>query len=198
METGQHFDSNSKKLSMVTEKDWIVAFDKCREHCSLRVGHRKLFGAHSESKLVDDAEDYYTKQACELLITGEWEWKDDFTLSEQLMRIAGSKISGEVEKTKTKKAESLKHSTLSLEESFYQPVADNSEEINEIEQVLSSQVECLESTVQADSDLAYFWECIKEKMKRAEIAEAMEKTVKQIDKVREKFVALVRNKCLDY
>lgn len=198
METGDHFESNTRKLKNVTERDWAVAFDKCREHCKLRVEHRKLFGAHSRSKLVDEAEDYYTKQACELLISGGWEWKDEYSLGDQMIRIVGSKISAEVEKTKTKKAETLKHVTISLEETFYQPISSTSEELKEMEELLSSQVECLELTVQGDTDLAYYWECIKEKMKRKEIAEVMDKTVRQIDKVREKFVDLVRKKCLSY
>ena len=60
-----------------------------------------LYGAHSDSRLGLNTYDFYFGEAVTAVYKGRWEWKyNDYTLSEQLIRIMDSMISEQVRKFK--------------------------------------------------------------------------------------------------
>ena len=193
METGKHFIKNQKKLEALTDcvAQWAAALDKCREHIRVRLKRRTTFGAHTEARLGEDPYTYYISYAYDAILSGRWEWKDGHTLSEQMILIADSTISTEVEKVQTKKEGEKKVVYDDRETMFYeQDIPGESDMVREI--VINKQVSTIEETIQGDEDLEHFWECVKEGMKRTEIATYMEISPKQQDKLRERFINKIR------
>lgn len=89
-----------KRLTQLGEDDWKVALEKCRRLINHRVQGRTKFGCHSEQHLGMSPFDYYVTEALDKLYSGTWEWKEKYSLSEQLCRIVGSLISENVRKYK--------------------------------------------------------------------------------------------------
>jgi hypothetical protein len=193
--TGTHFIKNQTRLAGIVNYDdeWAAALEKCREHIRLRLKRRTTFGAHTESRLEEDPYTYYLSYAYNAILNGDWEWKEDHDLSQQMILVADSTISTEVEKVKVEgKKEKKKKVFDDLETMFYEkdeiPVEENM--VREI--LINKQIETIEETIKGDEDLENFWECVKEGMKRAEIATFMEITPKQQDKIRERFIRAIR------
>lgn len=190
MEVGEYYYFNAKKLSQLKELDWQIALRKCTKHVQLKIKQRTLYGAHNGSNLGSNAVDYYVTVAYDKIITGQWEWKDDYCLSEQLIRIANSCISTEVEKTKTKKSESFKIIYTDIENEIYN-LADHEIDLTD-EEVYAEQVKIIETATTGDDQLEMFWECIKEGYKRIDIAKMLNLAPKQLDKVREKLFRKIK------
>ena len=194
MERGKYIIKNHKKLDALAdpEHQWAVALEKCREHIRIRLKRRITFGAHTERRLGEDPYTYYISYAYDAILSGRWEWKQEHTLSEQMILIADSTISTEVEKVQTKKASEIKVVYDDLETMFYEqdPVSAEPDMVREI--VINKQISTIEETIKGDEKLEYFWECVKEGMKRTEIAAFMEITPKQQDKLRERFINKIR------
>ncbi len=87
-----------KRLTELCEDEWIVAIEKCRRLIDLRVRGRTKFGCHSENYLGMSPFDYYIYEAINKLYSGAWEWKEEYSISEQMCRIVGSLISENVRK----------------------------------------------------------------------------------------------------
>ena len=104
LETGKYYKKNSRRLEEVQDAVWAAAIEKCRVHICMRIGGRTKTGAHTATRLGMDPVEYYLTYAYDALIFGTWEWKEDYSLSQQMIRIIESTISTEVEKVKTKKA----------------------------------------------------------------------------------------------
>ncbi len=196
LETGKFFEQNHERLDSLknNELEWSKALKKCQKHIIYKIGKKTLYGAHTIARLGVDPIDYYTNYAYEAILSGRWEWKDDNSLSDQLILIADSTISTEVEKTKTDKAdlqvqfvnfENLEQIFYDLPDATYQPDLAK-------EALFKVQINVIEECIKGNDDLENFWECIKEGMKRADIASFMEKTTKQVDKVRETFVKKIK------
>ena len=190
MEVGEYYSFNDKKLSQLKESDWKIALKKCKTHVQLKTKQRTLYGAHNGSNLGSNAVDYYVTVAYDKIITGQWEWKDDYSLSEQLIRIANSCISTEVEKTKTKKSESFKIIYTDIENEIYN-LADHEIDLTD-EEVYAEQVKIIETATKGDDQLEMFWECIKDGYKRLDIAKLLDIAPRQLDKVREKFLRKIK------
>lgn len=196
METGKYFEKNHKRLDSVIdiEHQWAIALDKCREHIQIRLKRRTTYGAHTAERLGENPCDYYTSYAYEAILSGRWEWKDNHTLSEQLILVADSTISTEVEKMESKKE---KNNTVKLAYDdavtlFYDQdtLPDKIDMVKEI--LINKQISIIEETIKGNNDFENFWECVKDGMKRTEIATFMEKTPKQVDKVRERFIKKIK------
>lgn len=196
LETGRFFEKNHQRLDSIanSESEWALALKRCQKHIIYKIGKRTIFGAHTVARLGVDPIDYYTNYAYDAILSGRWEWKAGNTLAEQLILIADSTISTEVEKTKTNKADNetlvlsfdnLEMFIYDLTDSTYQP--DTAKEA-----LLNVQINVIEESVKGDEDLENFWECTKEGMKRAGIAAFMEKTTKQVDKIRERFITKIK------
>jgi hypothetical protein len=195
VEPGKYFEKNHKKLDSIPdiEQLWAAALDKCRDHIKLRLKRRVTFGAHTESRLGENPIDYYLSYAYKAILSGDWEWKDSHSLSEQMVLIADSTISTEVEKMDTKKAQEnlLKFTYDDPDTLFYHqdPLPDKFEMVKEI--LINKQISVLEEAISGDEELELFWECVKDGMKRAEIAAFMEKKPKQVDKLKERLIKKV-------
>lgn len=193
LETGKFFEKNHKRLDSLAnnELEWALALKKCQKHIIYKIGKKTLYGAHTVARLGVDPIEYYINYAYDAILSGRWEWKESNSLSDQLILIADSTISTEVEKTKTGKATYEPH-LVNLDLTFYDLV-DPSYQLDASKEVLfNAQIKVVEECIKGDEDLEIFWECTKDGMKRVDIAEFMEKTTKQVDKIREKFVKKIK------
>lgn len=196
METGKYFEKNHKKLDSVAdiEYQWAIALEKCREHIQIRLKRRTTYGAHTAERLGEDPYDYYAAYAYEAILSGRWEWKDSHTLSEQMILVADSTISTEVEKMESKKEKNngTKLAYDDIVTLFYGQdiLPDKLDMVKEI--LINKQVSIIEETIKNNDDFENLWECIKDGMKRTEIAAFMEKTPKQLDKIRERFIKKIK------
>lgn len=139
------------------------------------------------------------------IINGSWEWKEDYDLPEQLIRIIDSRLSTVVEtykkailKNKERRSEgryeiTVTEKAVDVEGTFYDLRSE--EELSEEELLkIESEYESIEKFV-SESDnqnIIDFWECVKERYTRGEIAEYIGITPKQLDKVKEKFLRQIR------
>lgn len=191
METGKYYYTNLRKLEKLADADWKVAMAKCKEHIKWRLRQRTLSGAHAASNLGADPIDHYLGIAYEKILAGIWEWKDEFTLSQQMIRIADSYISKQVDKATSAKGEALKIEYRDVEEEFYDlaaPPADDKEQ-EETERKLAA----IETAAAGEEDLEFMIEGLKEGKKRADIADLLGIGVRQLDKLREKFIRRIKN-----
>lgn len=187
---GNFFESNHKRFLHLSDNDWKVALSKCKTHIRWRLKQRTLFGAHSPSNLGADPIDHYLGIAYEKILSGEWEWKEEFTLSQQMIRIANKFISDEVEKFKSPKGQALQISYHDIEEEFYNlanapPIDDNFEN--------QKKLQIIKDATAGDDQLIFLIESLVEGLKRREIAELLEITPKQFDKLKEKLERRVKN-----
>ena len=191
MEFGQYYEANQKRTASLVEADWRVALGKCKEHIRWKLKQRTLSGAHSAAVLGGDPVGHYLGLSYEKILTGEWEWKAEFSLTEQMIRIINSHISTEVEKAKSEKGKSFKTVYPDLDEEFYDRAENpaSEEEAAEYEKQLQS----LEKAVAGDGQLEFLVEALREGKKRAEIAELLEILPTQLDKLREKLIRKVRS-----
>lgn len=191
METGRYYHSNHRKIEQLGQDDWKVALVKCKEHIKWRLRQRTLSGAHSASNLGADPVDHYLGIAYEKILNGEWDWKDEHTLAQQMIRIADSYISKEVEKAMSVKGSALHIVYKDVEEEFYDlpsPPADDSEQ-----QEMDQRLKAIEMAVTGEEDLEFMIEGLKEGKKRADIADLLGIGVRQVDKMREKLMRRIQN-----
>ncbi len=191
MEVGKYYNSNQHKITALNDADWKVALAKCKEHIKWRLKQRTLSGAHSASNLGSEPVDHYLGIAYEKILDGKWEWKDDYTLGQQMIRVANSYISKEVEKATSAKGEALQIIYKDVEEEFYdlaEPPDDDSE-VKEFE----TRILAIETAVAGDEELEFMIEGLKEGKKRADIAELLGIGVRQFDKLREKIMRRIQN-----
>lgn len=191
MELGQYYISNQKKFASVLDTDWKVALDKCREHIVWKLKQKTLFGAHTAANLGTEPIDYYLELAYSKLIEGEWEWKNEYNLSEQMIRIVNSHTSKEVKRIKTSKAESFKIVYEDIESQFYE-IEDEAPDIEGMK-VYEKNVEVIDEAVKGDINLEILWDALKEGKKRAEIADLLDMQPKQFDKLKEKLIKKVKD-----
>lgn len=189
MNLGKYYHQNRKKTDRLTDSDWKVALAKCKEHLKWKMRQKTLSGAHSSSSLGMEAIEHYLGIAFEKILSGEWEWKDEFTLGQQMIRIADSAISKCVEKSKTNKSEALKVKYIDVEQVFYDLAEPPDESDNE---EFSKKLKDIEDAIADDIQLELMVDAIKEGKKRGEIAEILDLTVRQFDKLREKLIRRVK------
>jgi len=190
MSLGTYYYQNQKKLCSVSDTEWRVAIHKTKRHISLKVKQKTLSGVHAGARLGAEALDHYLGISYEKIINGNWEWKETFSLAEQMIRIVDSEINKEVEKSKTVKAKEMKLISTPSTEDFYSTIdAESSEDdSNECEK----QLKIVEAAAKEDIQLEIMLEAVKEGKKRAEIADLLEINPKQLDKLREKLIAKAR------
>lgn len=192
METGPFYIKNNKKLFSVTEKELLNAIAKCKKHITYRLLHNTIFGVHTEENLGKDPIEYYLEFAFDSIAEGKWEWKEGRSLRQQMIRIAENRIGKEVDKYKRNPTVIKSMAGEDIDEQFYNNdfLPENPTLIQEA--VFSKKIGLIEEAIQEDDDLGILWECIKDGMKRREIAIFMEKDVRQIDKLKEKLINKVK------
>ncbi|WP_270087086.1 hypothetical protein [Sphingobacterium sp. SYP-B4668] len=189
MKLGKYYHQNREKTDQLSDWEWKIALAKCKEHLKWRMKQKTLSGAHSSSNLGMDAVDHYLGIAFEKILNGEWEWKEEYSLGQQMIRIADSTISKSIQKTKTKKSEALQVSYLDVEQHFYDLAEPPDDEETE---AFSKKIKSIEEAVIGDIQLELLVEALKEGKKRSEIAELLELEVRQFDKLREKLLRKVK------
>jgi hypothetical protein len=192
MEEGQYYHQNLRRIGTIQECDWTVALIKAKEHIQLRLRQKTSFGAHHSTNLGAEALDHYLSIGYTKIISGEWEWKKEHSLSEQMILIIDSYISKEVKRYKSQQEGEFQIEYRDdLETTFY----DNTDEDDspEAQDMANHQVEQIEAAIEGDAELVLFWESVKEGYKAREIAGLLDITVKQLSKLREKFKTRVRN-----
>lgn len=190
MNIGLYYNSNQKKLSTLKENDWIVALVKCKKHIRLKLKQKTLSGAHAASNVGADPIDHYLSMAYTKLLEGEWEWKAEFSLLDQLIRMIDSFIGKQVDKQKTEKAKAVRLEYSNVIDEFY--IADQDEFDAEENKTYEIQAKALCDAAKGDAELEVIYEAICEGMKRADIAELLDKTPKQFDKLKEKLINRVK------
>ena len=189
MVTGTHFLANQKRTNLLTEKDWELALQLCKEHLKWRLKKRTLSGVFSSGNLGVEAMDHYLGLAYEKILLGEWEWKVQFSLGEQMIRIIDSSMSKEVEKKDAGSAH-LSHFIYPGDElEFYNE--ESTEERPVDEAVNKFKLEIVEKACKGDGQLEFIIEALKEGKKRAEIATLLEIQPRQFDKLREKLLSRI-------
>lgn len=173
------------------DADWKVALAKTKKHIQLKLKQKTLSGAHSAARLGAEPVEHYLGVSYEKILNGDWEWKEEHTLSQQMIRIADSEISKEVEGAQTIKEKEVKVISKDPLEPFYNQVSDSTEGVDEMEH--EKELKLIEDAAKGDIELELMIDALKEGKKRAEIAELLDKTPKQLDKVREKLITKVRN-----
>ncbi len=191
MEVGKYYKSNQAKVAALKDNDWKVALVKCKEHIKWRLSQKTLSGAHSSSNLGADPVEHYLGISYEKIITGEWEWKDGYTLVEQMIRIINSYISKTIENAKAPKSESFKIIYTDDEEQFYSIAAPPDYRVNYDSE--EAKIRGIESAVAGDEQLEFLIEALKEGKKRAEIADLLDLGVRQFDKLKEKLIRRVKS-----
>ena len=188
---GKHYKKNNQRLTDISDEEWISAIDKCRESVQMRIRGRTKFGVHSEINLGENAIEKYTGEAILAILEGDWEFKSKFSLSEQLIRIANSKISTIVEKTENKNNKPTSYSYLNdhqnLVDTFYLEKLEIDDLNLEEKKKMEEQFLIIESVAEKKPDFKEYFECVSEGLKPGEIAIIMEKDVKWIYKLTESF-----------
>lgn len=190
MDLGIYYKQNQLRIASLDERDWKVALKKCKDHIRWKLKQKTLSGAHSASRLGADALEHYLGISYEKILAGEWEWKKEYSLIEQMIRIIDSYISTEVEKKKTKKEESFEIGYRDIEREFYDLAEppDSSEE----EAIFAEQLKKIYDAIRGDTQLEIFMDAIKEGMKRADIAHLLDLQPRQLDKIKEKLLRKVK------
>lgn len=191
MVLGKYYEQNLRKLAQVSESDWRVALKKCEVHITWKLKQKTLSGAHAASRLGADAVENYLGIAYEKILAGDWEWKEGHTLTEQMIRIANSVISTEVEKIKTKKEESFGITYSDIENNFYDlaVLTDSDEE----ESKFTEKLQNIYDAIKGDTQLELLMDGVKEGMKRVEIATLLDLQPRQFDKLRERLIRKVKS-----
>ena len=181
-------ERTKKKLIKLKDDDWLIAMKKCDALIKHRVGRRTKTGCHSEEYLGEPAFDYYFNQAIDKLYSGTWEWKDEYSFSEQICRIVGSIISENVRKYKMKPE---KKEVLFNDIAYYFGVDFNEDaKVEEREEIYEIQLNTIAQAIDGNSDMETLLIHIMDKKTNDEICEVTnwkkEKLYKLTNKMKNK------------
>lgn len=186
MEVGPYYESNLKMRDKLSDKDWLLALKRCKEHVKMRLFQKTLSGVHSSANLGADPIEHYLGIAYEKILIGEWEWQSDRSLTDQMIRIIDSYISKEVKRKETGTAHLSTVVYLGDDIDFYNIESTNETQLeNTINKI---KVEAIEKSCKGDIQLELIVEALKEGKKRREIAELLDVDLRQFDKLREKLI----------
>lgn len=186
MEIGKFFEQNQNRINQLSDDDWRVALTKCKEHIRWKLKQKTLSGVHAAANLGADPIDHYLGVAYEKIISGEWEWKEKYTLEDQMIRIVNSYISKAVEKAEKVDEEAFKIVYKDINVEFYEeeePPKNNRDAI-----MYDAKIQSIYTAAAGDVQLEFIVEAIKEGKKRVEIADLLEITPRQLDKLKEKLI----------
>ncbi len=97
------------KLQEISEKEWKVVLFNCKKYLQVKLRNKTSVGVHSEANLCMPAVDFYLSEAISKLYDGSWDWKfEKFDITNQILRIAGSLISANVDKWKNNEDKKIK------------------------------------------------------------------------------------------
>lgn len=96
-----------EKLSKISDKEWKDTLNALYSYVGYKCKWFMSEGALSERNLGEDAISHFVHEAILKLWECSWEWKEEYSLYEQLKRIIGSLISEEVRKFKQRTGKDL-------------------------------------------------------------------------------------------
>lgn len=193
MDVGPYFEINQSRTANLLENDWKVALKKCKDHLRLRLSQKTLSGVYSSSNLGAEPIDHYLSLAAEKILSGAWEWKEKYSLGAQMIRIVDSEMSKEVERkyTMTSHLSKIKYIDNDDELQLYHK---EELDIRPVDLTINMvKLESIEKACKGDSQLEFIVEALKEGKRRAEIAELLEITPRQFDKLREKLIRRIES-----
>jgi hypothetical protein len=196
MKLGPYYHRNQQKLALITSNQWEEALARSIRYIELKLRRKTLYGAHAGSRLGAEAVDHYVSFAYEKIISGEWDFKDDRDIAEQMIRIIGSTISKVIKHSKTEKAEAFKVEYVPIEDEFYEREIDSGEQNAIYEKMYELMVDAVDEAVEDDIELVIIWDAIKEGKTRSDIAALLDKDPRQFDKLRDKLIKTVKNQQL--
>ena len=161
-----------EKLDELTDEDWLVCLEICRNHIKTKLYNRTTIGAHCTETLGMDAIDYYVGEAIEKIYTGVWEWKfEKFPITDQLIRVINSMISEQVRKYK-QAIEKNQTKIVSKEPDFYlfQEVVDIE---NTEEEIYENQVNLIFKAIDGDDFLESIFLAIHDGQDYSQIVEKL-------------------------
>lgn len=179
------------RLHKVTEKEWVGVMKICKEHITMKVRHKTLFGAHSQVRLGMDPFQFYFHEALIKLYEGVWDWQyEKFSLLEQMKRIIDSIISEEVRKSKTtkEKKQTVKYMDMVEEENEkYLACLDDHEETEEQINKVEGFYSLIEQAYKDNPEYEYLCLSLMEGKKYSQIAQECSWTMDQLYKKVELF-----------
>lgn len=178
-----------EQLDCIKDVEWDEICSRVKSFLKKKL-HYTSYGAHSEKELGMPAVDYYLSEAIGKIFSFEWEWKfEKYSIVEQIIRIANSLITKNVDKYRLKD-----------EKGHVETRLDDSVDINLFDEVYEDRwdelEQCIERIIEGKIELKMFWESIKEGLKSNEIADLFDKPVKDIYRLNEKLIYHAKTKCL--
>ncbi|MBL7472226.1 hypothetical protein [Robertkochia sediminum] len=179
------------ELDKISQHQWEEICTRCKSFLRKKLFNKTNFGAHSERDLGLPAIDYYFEEAVSKIFTFEWEWQfEKYSIVEQIIRIAGSMISKNVEKYRRK-----------MEKGYFETEYSDNMAYDLFDEVYDESIdkllECIERIVkEGDAFMQMHWESIKEGLKSKQIAEIIEKPVNYVYRQNEKLIYHAKTKCL--
>lgn len=193
MELGKHYTNNKSKFEVLTADEFKGGVLVARRFIKNIIGRSNvLYGPHGSSFLGEPSLDYYVSTAIEKLVLGTWEWKEERSFKQQLIRVIGSELDKSHKRFDSSK---LKFENIENPELFCDSISDafaESSEEHEIKQ--AGFLKKIEETIKDDQTLMDYWECIKSGLKRTEIAELMEISPEEASNIRDRFKAKIKNR----
>lgn len=193
---GKYYTKNNQRLKDISDEEWKSAIVKCRASVKMRIKGRTKFGVHSGINLGEKAVEKYTGESILAVLEGEWEFKEKFSLTEQLIRIAQSKISSAVEKAGNKRNKPESYIYLNenqdLIDIFYKDELKFDELDLEEKARMEKQFLIMEEVAETNPDFKEYFECVGEGLKSSEIAIILDKDVNWVYKLTESFKNEVR------
>ena len=141
----------------MTDAEWEAAMKRLADYITWVLRGRTAYGAHSEKELGAKAVTFYMQEAYLKLAEYVWEWKEEHTLEEQLMRIASSLIQKREEKYQRKALGITEIRIDGTTESWLRGGLEPEEE-----RLLDVAYEKAEKAVKGDAELERFLEAIEQ------------------------------------
>jgi hypothetical protein len=177
-----------RKLTEVTEDEWLVVIGKCEKVVDLRTKNRRAYGAHSERNLEVSPFEYYFQLALDKLYQGAWDWQfEEYSLAEQMTRIVGSLISEEVRKYKAelKRGEVLILQSYEALQGALGELPDEND-TEEREEVFQKQLNSIMQAIEGDDEAELLFMLLQDGKTNKEICAEMTWTKNQLYNISER------------
>ena len=182
-----------RRLEAVTDAEWEAAMKRLADYITWVLRGRTAYGAHSEKELGAKAVTFYMQEAYLKLAEYVWEWKEEHTLEEQLMRIASSLIQ--------KREEKYQRNALGITEIRIDGTTENWLRGGlepEEERLLDIAYEKAEKAVKGDAELERFLEAIEQCRTCKEMCEYLGCDINTIYNTKKRFVRRLKANTNDH
>ena len=182
-----------RRLEAVTDGEWERAMRTLSDYVTWVLRGRTAYGAHSEKELGAKAVTFYMQEAYLKLAEYVWEWKEEHTLEEQLMRIASSLIQKREEKYQRKALGITEIRIDGTTENWLRGGLEPEEE-----RLLDVAYEKAENAVKGDAELERFLEAIEQCRTCKEMCEYLGCDINTIYNTKKRFVRRLKANTNDH